>query len=199
MFSCYFTSKCLTNQAPTTNHPALFRDTVGTDRFHWLTIDPPPELIKTQMMECHFRFIHQMPLSEFCVVSVRTVMGKVFTHFYFLFFHGFPAPCTVTLNMNGSVWITLSQPIRALTPGQVTHQCQRLQCNCLSLPVILHTSLAPFNVASPQFAVLYKGDECLGSGKIMQLGPSEYTLQRGRERLVTAAPHEEKPTPEPAS
>ncbi|XP_077957725.1 mitochondrial tRNA-specific 2-thiouridylase 1 [Gasterosteus aculeatus] len=125
--------------APTTNHPALFRDTVGTDRFHWLTIDPPPELIKTQMMECHFRFIHQMPLT----------------------------PCTVTLNMNGSVWITLSQPIRALTPGQ--------------------------------FAVLYKGDECLGSGKIMQLGPSEYTLQRGRERLVTAAPHEEKPTPEPAS
>nr|XP_040030386.1 mitochondrial tRNA-specific 2-thiouridylase 1 [Gasterosteus aculeatus aculeatus] len=125
--------------APTTNHPALFRDTVGTDRFHWLTIDPPPELIKTQMMECHFRFIHQMPLT----------------------------PCTVTLNMNGSVWITLSQPIRALTPGQ--------------------------------FAVLYKGDECLGSGKIMQLGPSEYTLQRGRERLVTAAPHEEQPTPEPAS
>ncbi|KAL6116961.1 trmu [Pungitius sinensis] len=125
--------------APTTNHPALFRDTVGTDRFHWLTIDPPPELIKTQMMECHFRFIHQMPLT----------------------------PCTVTLNMNGSVWITLSQPIRALTPGQ--------------------------------FAVLYKGDECLGSGKIVQLGPSEYTLQRGRERLVTAAPHEEQPTPEPAS
>ncbi|KAM8908009.1 mitochondrial tRNA-specific 2-thiouridylase 1 isoform 2-T2 [Spinachia spinachia] len=125
--------------APTTNHPALFRDTVGTDRFHWLTIDPPPELIKTQMMECHFRFIHQMPLT----------------------------PCTVTLNMNGSVWITLSQPIRALTPGQ--------------------------------FAVLYKGEECLGSGKIMQLGPSEYTLQRGRERSVTAAPHEEQPTPEPAS
>ncbi|XP_037317107.1 mitochondrial tRNA-specific 2-thiouridylase 1 [Pungitius pungitius] len=125
--------------APTTNHPALFRDTVGTDRFHWLTIDPPPELIKTQMMECHFRFIHQMPLT----------------------------PCTVTLNMNGSVWITLSQPIRALTPGQ--------------------------------FAVLYKGDECLGSGKIVQLGPSEFTLQRGRERLVTAAPHEEQPTPEPAS
>uniref|UniRef100_A0A665WZ63 Mitochondrial tRNA-specific 2-thiouridylase 1 n=1 Tax=Echeneis naucrates TaxID=173247 RepID=A0A665WZ63_ECHNA len=105
--------------APTTNHPALFRDTVRTDRFHWLTVDPPAELAKTQMMECHFRFIHQMPLT----------------------------PCTVTLNMDGSVWISLSQPVRALTPGQ--------------------------------FAVLYKGDECLGSGKIIQLGPSEYVLKKG--------------------
>uniref|UniRef100_A0AAX7VM06 Mitochondrial tRNA-specific 2-thiouridylase 1 n=1 Tax=Astatotilapia calliptera TaxID=8154 RepID=A0AAX7VM06_ASTCA len=109
--------------APTTNHPALFRDTVRTERFHWVTEDPPPELARTQMMDCHFRFIHQMPL----------------------------VPCTVTLNMDGSVWILLSQPVRALTPGQ--------------------------------FAVLYKGDECLGSGKITQLGPSEFTLQKGRERM----------------
>lgn len=126
--------------APTTNHPSLFRDTVRTDRFHWLTVDPPPELVRTQMMECHFRFIHQMPL----------------------------IPCTVTLNMDGTVWISLSQPVRALTPGQ--------------------------------FAVLYKGDECLGSGKIIQLGPSEYTLQKGRERLVAAAVQQkEQPTPEPTS
>uniref|UniRef100_A0A4W6E3Y9 Mitochondrial tRNA-specific 2-thiouridylase 1 n=1 Tax=Lates calcarifer TaxID=8187 RepID=A0A4W6E3Y9_LATCA len=122
--------------APTTNHPALFRDTMRTDRFHWLAVDPPPELARTQMMECHFRFIHQMPL----------------------------VPCTVTLNMDGSVWISLQQPSRALTPGQ--------------------------------FAVLYKGDECLGSGKIIQLGPSEYTLQQGRERLMR---RKEQPTPEPAS
>ncbi|KAK2858850.1 hypothetical protein Q5P01_003470 [Channa striata] len=125
--------------APTTSHPALFRDTVRTDRFHWIAVDPPPELARTQMMECHFRFIHQMPLT----------------------------PCTVTLNMDGSVWISLSQPVRALTPGQ--------------------------------FAVLYKGDECLGSGKIIQLGPSEYTLQQGRERLIRAAQHKEPQTPEAAS
>ncbi|XP_014863209.1 PREDICTED: mitochondrial tRNA-specific 2-thiouridylase 1 isoform X2 [Poecilia mexicana] len=48
--------------APTTNHPALFRDTVRTDRFHWIASDPPAELVRTQMMECHFRFIHQMAL-----------------------------------------------------------------------------------------------------------------------------------------
>ncbi|XP_051911166.1 mitochondrial tRNA-specific 2-thiouridylase 1 isoform X2 [Hippocampus zosterae] len=97
--------------APSTNHPSLFRDTLRTDRFHWIAEEPPTQLARTQMMECHFRFIHQMPLT----------------------------PCTVTLNMDGSVWISLAQPLRALTPGQ--------------------------------FAVLYKGDECLGSGKIIQLGP----------------------------
>ncbi|MED6283995.1 hypothetical protein CHARACLAT_014834 [Characodon lateralis] len=125
--------------APTTNHPALFRDTARTDRFHWIAVDPPPELVRTQMMECHFRFIHQMPL----------------------------IPCTVTLNMDGSVWISLSQPVRALTPGQ--------------------------------FAVLYKGDDCLGSGKIIQLGPSEYTLKTGRERLVASQQQKDEPTPGPAS
>uniref|UniRef100_A0A3P8VYH6 Mitochondrial tRNA-specific 2-thiouridylase 1 n=1 Tax=Cynoglossus semilaevis TaxID=244447 RepID=A0A3P8VYH6_CYNSE len=123
--------------APRTNHPALFRDTLRTDRFHWLTVDPPPELARTQMMNCHFRFMHRMPL----------------------------VPCTVTLNLDGSVWISLSQTVRALTPGQ--------------------------------FAVLYRGDECLGSGKIIQLGPSEYTVQRGRERLTAAAQQNQKPTTEP--
>ncbi|XP_017285415.1 mitochondrial tRNA-specific 2-thiouridylase 1 [Kryptolebias marmoratus] len=125
--------------APTTSHPALFCDTVRTDCFHWISVDPPLELARTQMLECHFRFIHQMPL----------------------------VPCTVTLNADGSVWVSLSRPVRALTPGQ--------------------------------FAVLYRGDECLGSGKIVQLGPSEYTLQRARERTVASAQQKEQPTPEPAS
>lgn len=51
----------------------------------------------------------------------------------------------------------------------------------------------------PQFAVLYKGDECLGSGKITQLGPSEFTLQKGRERMVAAFQRKEQSTPEPDS
>lgn len=57
----------------------------------------------------------------------------------------------------------------------------------------------PFFPFLPQFAVLYKGDECLGSGKIIRLGPSEYTLQQGRERLRAAAIHKESQNPEPAS
>lgn len=37
-----------------------------------------------------------------------------------------------------------------------------------------------------QFAVFYKGDECLGSGKILRLGPSAYTLQKGRSQSRVA-------------
>lgn len=131
--------KYLTDQAPTTNHPALFCDTIGTDRFHWVTVDPPPELARTQMMECHFRFMHQMPLGEFAVISACTwmkyrdyLLNKKITLFCAL-----PVPCTVTLNMNGSVWISLSQPVRALTPGQVTVKCYciGLYCSFLSIGV----------------------------------------------------------------
>ena len=68
--------KSLLPQAPTTNHPALFRDTVRTDRFHWVTVDPPPELTRTQMLECHFRFIHQMPLGEFAATGIYELMIK---------------------------------------------------------------------------------------------------------------------------
>lgn len=59
----YICVVCCAVQAPTTNHPALYRDTMRTDRFHWVAGDPPVELASTQMMDCHFRFIHQMPLS----------------------------------------------------------------------------------------------------------------------------------------
>ncbi|XP_013886426.1 mitochondrial tRNA-specific 2-thiouridylase 1 [Austrofundulus limnaeus] len=124
---------------PTTKHPALFCDTARTDRFHWISEDPPPELVRTQKMDCLFHFIHNMPL----------------------------IPCSVTLNADGSVWITLSRTVRALTPGQ--------------------------------FAVLYKGDECLGSGKILELGPSEFALQRSRERSAASGGQKAQPAPEPAS
>ncbi|XP_044136157.1 mitochondrial tRNA-specific 2-thiouridylase 1 isoform X2 [Bufo gargarizans] len=113
--------------APCTDHPALFRELLRTDRMHWISEEPPAELVQNKMMECHFRFQHQMAL----------------------------VPCVLTLNQDGTVWATLVKPIRALTPGQ--------------------------------FAVFYKGEECLGSGKIVRLGPSLYTLQMGQDRMKSAA------------
>ncbi|XP_040199565.1 mitochondrial tRNA-specific 2-thiouridylase 1 [Rana temporaria] len=109
--------------APCTDHPALYRERLQTDRVHWICEDPPAELVRYKMMDCHFRFQHQMAL----------------------------VPCLLTLNQDGSVWVTLKKPIRALTPGQ--------------------------------FAVFYKEEECLGSGKILRLGPSLYILQQCKERL----------------
>ncbi|XP_029472128.1 mitochondrial tRNA-specific 2-thiouridylase 1 isoform X1 [Rhinatrema bivittatum] len=108
--------------APSTDHPALYRELLRTDRVHWMTEEPPAQLVRDKMMECSFRFQHQMPL----------------------------VPCMLTLNQDGTVWVTLVKPVRALTLGQ--------------------------------FAVFYKGNECLGSGKIVRLGPSLYTLQQGRKR-----------------
>ncbi|KAM6216515.1 LOW QUALITY PROTEIN: mitochondrial tRNA-specific 2-thiouridylase 1 [Rhynchocyon petersi] len=112
--------------APRTDHPALYRDLLRTSRVHWIAEEPPPALVRDKMMECHFRFRHQMAL----------------------------VPCVLTLNQDGTVWVTAVKAVRALTPGQ--------------------------------FAVFYKGDECLGSGKIMRLGPSTYTLQRGKSKSPVA-------------
>ncbi|XP_038612243.1 mitochondrial tRNA-specific 2-thiouridylase 1 isoform X3 [Tachyglossus aculeatus] len=115
--------------APGTDHPALYRDLLRTNRVHWMAEEPPAPLVRDKMMECTFRVRHQMAL----------------------------APCVLTLNQDGTVWVTSVKPVRGLTPGQ--------------------------------FAVFYKGDECLGSGKIVRLGPSAYTLQRGR-RAAPAATRE---------
>ncbi|XP_042523289.1 mitochondrial tRNA-specific 2-thiouridylase 1 isoform X1 [Dipodomys spectabilis] len=117
--------------APRTDHPALYRDLLRTGRVHWIAEEPPAALIRDKMMECHFRFRHQMAL----------------------------VPCVLTLNQDGTVWVTAVTAVRALAPGQ--------------------------------FAVFYKGDECLGSGKILRLGPSAYTLHKGRSRAsaVPEGPH----------
>ncbi|XP_008592117.1 PREDICTED: mitochondrial tRNA-specific 2-thiouridylase 1 isoform X3 [Galeopterus variegatus] len=112
--------------APQTDHPALYRDLLRTNRVHWIAEEPPAALVRDKMMECHFRFRHQMEL----------------------------VPCVLTLNQDGTVWVTAVKAVRALTPGQ--------------------------------FAVFYKGDECLGSGKILRLGPSTYTLQKGRSKAKVA-------------
>ncbi|XP_055230343.1 mitochondrial tRNA-specific 2-thiouridylase 1 isoform X4 [Gorilla gorilla gorilla] len=116
--------------APRTDHPALYRDLLRTSRVHWIAEEPPAALVRDKMMECHFRFRHQMAL----------------------------VPCVLTLNQDGTVWVTAVQAVRALATGQ--------------------------------FAVFYKGDECLGSGKILRLGPSAYTLQKGQRRagMATESP-----------
>ncbi|XP_054999153.1 mitochondrial tRNA-specific 2-thiouridylase 1 isoform X1 [Sorex araneus] len=121
--------------APHTDHPALYRDLLRTGRVHWITDEPPVTLARDKMMECHFRFRHQMAL----------------------------VPCVLTLNQDGTVWVTAVKPVRALALGQ--------------------------------FAVFYKGDECLGSGKIVRLGPSAYTLQKGlrQARAATDGSCEEPP------
>lgn len=112
--------------APRTDHPALFRELLRTGRVHWVAEEPPAALVRDKMLECRFRFRHQMAL----------------------------VPCVLTLNQDGTVWVTAVTPVRALALGQ--------------------------------FAVFYKGEECLGSGKILRLGPSAYTLQRGQRRARTA-------------
>ncbi|KAF0883162.1 MTU1 thiouridylase, partial [Crocuta crocuta] len=116
--------------APRTDHPALYRDLLRTSRVHWIAEEPPAALVRDKMMECHFRFRHQMAL----------------------------VPCVLTLNQDGTVWVTAVKAVRALATGQ--------------------------------FAVFYKGDECLGSGKILRLGPSAYVLQKGKSesRVATEGP-----------
>ncbi|XP_038667303.1 mitochondrial tRNA-specific 2-thiouridylase 1 isoform X1 [Scyliorhinus canicula] len=105
--------------APGTTHPALYRNSLQIDPVHWIAQDAPLELLRDRVMQCSFRFQHQMPL----------------------------VPCQLIFNPDDTVWVTLANPVRAATPGQ--------------------------------FAVLYKDQECLGSGKIKGLGPSIYTLQQG--------------------
>ncbi|XP_025782491.1 mitochondrial tRNA-specific 2-thiouridylase 1 isoform X3 [Puma concolor] len=48
--------------APRTDHPALYRDLLRTSRVHWIAEEPPAALVRDKMMECHFRFRHQMAL-----------------------------------------------------------------------------------------------------------------------------------------
>lgn len=124
----------------------------------------------------------------------------------------------MTLNLDGSVWISLAHSVRALTPGQVRAEALppmsdsykimlfRAYAKCCCVPMVdplllwrLHTVFSNRTfliLLIRQYAVLYKGDECLGSGKIIQLGPSEYTLKRGRERLAAATLLKEQERPE---
>ncbi|XP_019507242.1 PREDICTED: mitochondrial tRNA-specific 2-thiouridylase 1 isoform X2 [Hipposideros armiger] len=50
--------------APRTDHPALYRDLLRTNRVHWIAEEPPLTLVRDKMMECQFRFRHQMALGD---------------------------------------------------------------------------------------------------------------------------------------
>lgn len=51
-------------QAPRVDHPALYRDLLRTNRVHWIAEEPPAALVRDKMMECQFRFRHQMALGD---------------------------------------------------------------------------------------------------------------------------------------
>lgn len=57
-------SPSIFSQAPRTDHPALYRDLLRTNRVHWIAEEPPAILVRDKMMECHFRFRHQMALGN---------------------------------------------------------------------------------------------------------------------------------------
>lgn len=59
---------------------------------------------------------------------------------------------------------------------------RQLLCSlhCLLCSLRLLKKALPMFIS--QFAVFYKGDECLGSGKILRLGPSVFTMQQGRNQ-----------------
>lgn len=93
-----------------TNNPALFTDILYTDAPHWIERKSPLE--QDFIFNCQFRFQHTKPLVD----------------------------CKIFQTRNGTLFVKLDIPLRALTPGQ--------------------------------YAVFYKGNECLGSAKILTTGPS---------------------------
>ncbi|XP_023708263.1 mitochondrial tRNA-specific 2-thiouridylase 1 isoform X2 [Cryptotermes secundus] len=109
-----------------TNHPSLFTQFFLTARPHWIH-SPPQPLLQEGIFECEFRFQHTKPLVK-CMLLVIT---------------------------DNQILITLTRPLRAITPGQ--------------------------------YAVFYKDKECLGSARIILLGPSLQSLGHGGQGPVQSA------------
>ncbi|CAL1526650.1 unnamed protein product [Lymnaea stagnalis] len=108
--------------APGTDHPALFSETMRTGPCYWIQ-GTPKTVLESNTFDAGFRFQHK-----------HRLIG-----------------CSGILESSGGFLVTLSQPMRALTPGQ--------------------------------FAVFYKDNICLGSSRILEVGPTLYDLDV-RERVV---------------
>lgn len=62
--------------APQVDHPALYRDLLRTNRVHWIAEEPPATLVRDKMMECHFRFRHQMALGDWVEPLLLSSLGS---------------------------------------------------------------------------------------------------------------------------
>lgn len=76
-------------QAKGTGHPALFFQSMFTEKPHWIN-QPPRNLIVGHPLELDFRFQHIHPLVK----------------------------CSITLQSDGGLVVSLNDPMRAITPGQ---------------------------------------------------------------------------------
>ena len=106
-----------------TDHPALFIQTVVTEKPHWIS-DEPLNLLQERLLDCEFRFQHIHPTIQ----------------------------CSVHKLRDGKLTVNLANPLRAIAPGQ--------------------------------YAVFYNKEECLGSAKIVQTGPSLYEHQQLSSNLM---------------